>query len=610
MSYQYRKPYDKLTPKGQKYRQKTVEKMMQNRSAADLSFNKSVVRLSPTCRSAQQTPTVSNNFVANEPASASVFPLTPVEFPVKSSRSVEPLRLPQPPKEPNFIDCELDKLAHLYPVGDSMIESLKVLVIKNNLSSVAVDELLYVLRQNGFKTLPKSHKTLRESRTRIDIQKMGEGSYFIRNLRQMIVQRLELIDKKELKTRMYIDLSSDGVPVGKSSTEQLWPYMVYIRMQSRFRPFVWAAHSGAHKPSNPDVILEVFNDQLMDLHLNPIEVDGKKIYIHLHKFKGDLPSVSCHLGVKHPGGYYACRYCYVSGIYRKELRKVIYNDLNAPLRSDATFRSEIVTNVTQLKNVERHVLRLSEFVLFPNFDLVKDVDLDVMHLALFGDTKKNLNCWFNINNNAKLSTTIRAKFESELAKSFSMFPSEFNRHGRPVSDLAHWKATEFKSFLMYTFLLIYPHLPPLIGNHFMLFFCSIRILAHPEYYRTLNSLAAELLKKYVEQIIELYGEQHLDLTTHLLVHLASAAADNPLPLFEESCFRFENCIKIIKDQLKAGPLPLEQLANRLDEREKIINRLDPPKLFKPILTESRLKIIFPDFELSSKENDSFFYGLK
>lgn len=608
MSYQCRKPYDKLTHNGQKYRRKSLQPHTNCFSSV---IPAGISSFEP---SFEANAAVSLNGIGKQllPSSLPQQTFTSISLPhiSLSPNSLSSPTLPSSLQDPNFLEDEVNYLKTLYPPGDLVQDSLEVFAIKNNLSGVAVDELLYILRQNGFESLPKSHKTLRESKTRIDIQKMGEGTFFIRNLRKMLTSRLNLVDKKELKSHMFIDLSADGVPVGKSTTEQLWPYMVHIRHQSRFKPFVWASHSGSHKPSDPDLMLQEFNEQLMELHRVPIEIDGKQIIIHFHKFKGDLPSVALNLGVKNPGGYFACRYCFVPGTYDNDLHKVIYNDLNAPLRSDSSFRAEVLTDSTQLKKSERHVLRLSEFVLYTNFDLCFNVDLDAMHLALFGDTKKDLNSWFHLTKSkAKFSTKVRAKFEAELANSFTQFPAEFNRHGRPVKDVAHWKATEFKSFLLYTFMIVYPHMPKHIADHFMFLFCAMRILAHPQYYRTLNNLADKFLREYVKKCVEIYGEKHLDLSTHLLIHLASTAADNSLPIFEESCFRFENCIKIIKDQLKAGPLPLEQLANRLDEKEKIIDRLNPLKASKPILTESRTKIIFPNYVLSNKINDSYFMSI-
>ena len=58
------------------------------------------------------------------------------------------------------------------------------------------------------------------------------------------------------------------------------------------------------------------------------------------------------------------------------------------------------------------------------------------------------------------------------------FPSEFNQKPRPLDEFARWKATEFRTFLLYipSSRSIKKNLALAVYEHFMLLHCAITIL--------------------------------------------------------------------------------------------------------------------------------------
>jgi hypothetical protein len=78
------------------------------------------------------------------------------------------------------------------------------------------------------------------------------------------------------------------------------------------------------------------------------------------------------------------------------------------------------------------------------------------------------------------------------------FPSEFNRLPRSLDELEFFKATEFRSFLLYTSLIVLKgRLTKQLFKHFMLLHCAIKILISNDLYTTHNTIAKNLLVSFV-----------------------------------------------------------------------------------------------------------------
>jgi len=76
--------------------------------------------------------------------------------------------------------------------------------------------------------------------------------------------------------------------------------------------------------------------------------------------------------------------------------------------------------------------------------------LDYMHLVCLGVVKRIL--WFLRRGppECKLSALQISQLSKNLISLSGMLPSEFARQPRTLLDIEHWKATEFRQFLLYT----------------------------------------------------------------------------------------------------------------------------------------------------------------
>lgn len=125
----------------------------------------------------------------------------------------------------------------------------------------------------------------------------------------------------------------------------------------------------------------------------------------------------------------------------------------------------------------------------------------------------------------------------------SSTPKEFDRNPRPINDFKHWKAIEFRNFLLYLGPTILHHiLKKDIYNNFLTLHAAMTIVT------CLNlcqgyflNFAVALFHNFVASFEVLYGKEYVSHNIHNLLHLCSDIKTfGPVDNF--SAFRFENFI--------------------------------------------------------------------
>lgn len=138
---------------------------------------------------------------------------------------------------------------------------------------------------------------------------------------------------------------------------------------------------------------------------------------------------------------------------------------------------------------------------------------------------------------------------------------------RPLEDINRWKATEFRSFLLYVgHYALKGILPSAYYEHFLLLQSAVSILISPRLIIKNIDTAEMMLFEYVKGFKTLYGADSLVYNVHNMIHLANdARMYGPLDNF--SAFPFENHIGHIKNVISSHKLPLQQLSNRIQESQ-------------------------------------------
>jgi len=134
---------------------------------------------------------------------------------------------------------------------------------------------------------------------------------------------------------------------------------------------------------------------------------------------------------------------------------------------------------------------------------------------------------------------------------------------RYLEELEFWKATEFRSFLLYSGpIVLKGRLKKSLYKHFMVLHCAIRLLLSDETCIAYNDVANDLLRKFVIEYSFLYGEEY---NVHGLIHIAHFVRIHG-SLDKFSAFKFENCVQNIKMSLKNSRFPLQDVYNRIIEQ--------------------------------------------
>lgn len=206
----------------------------------------------------------------------------------------------------------------------------------------------------------------------------------------------------------------------------------------------------------------------------------------------------------------------------------------------------------------------------PGFLPITNIPLDYMHVVCLGVVKKIILLWIKGPLCVRLNRRSLNKISHLLISIRNSTPKEFVRKPRPISDINHWKAVEFRTFILYTGPTILRHiLKNDIYNHFLTLHAAMTIVTCPNLCQGyLLNFAEALFHNFVMSFEVLYGKEYISHNIHNLLHLCSdvrifGSVDN------FSAFCFENFMTCIKKQLRKHEKPLQQLIKRYKETEHV-----------------------------------------
>lgn len=433
--------------------------------------------------------------------------------------------------------------------------------VKHNVTCGAIDGLLDILsRHTKDSSLPKSYKTLLKTPTSYDIIEVGSGYYYHFGVEYKIRRyfQLGLVELSEYKIRLQIGI--DGVPISKSSKRHMWPILAKSASIIQNAPFIVGLYySEMSKPDNVDKFLEPFVSEMFGLIHNGVLLDGICYQVVLECVIADAPARNLLKRTVAYNAYHGCERCITKGSFRG---RVIFEDIDAPLRTDHTFINQ--------SDPSHHVGVSS--LLRLNIQPVSGFVLDYMHLVCLGVVKKLVLLWKSgtkHNLTHKLSRDMLARISERLLSFRKRFPKEFSRKPRSLYEVEHWKATEFRTFLLYTGpVALKGILPPAKFDHFMLLSVSLRILLSDN--REWYVYAKALLVEFVRLTGSLYSRECLIYNVHSLIHIADDSMKFG-SLNRISAFPFENFMQKLKRCIKGNVNPLAQVIRREHESDAVGN---------------------------------------
>jgi len=421
----------------------------------------------------------------------------------------------------------------------------------------AVTALLKILCKYTEAPFPKDARTLLQTPRTTIISTMDNGQYCYLGLKEAIIKIIEKYLQLGFETRtVNLMFNIDGVPLGHSSEKSLWSILCSDFLIKQV--FLIGIYCGEGKPKNSNDLLQQTVNEATYFINNGIMLNNTLFHIRVKAIICDAPAKSYILKVKYHNGYYSCTKCVIKGEYTDDTNCFPYNR-NEEHRTDENFRNLAYNNNYQI----------GQTILcnIPNFDLIKNVPLDYMHLVCLGIVRKLLLLWTTKSFRFKLSIIQKKQISTALINFRKHVPFEFSRKPRSLNYLKLWKATELRQFLLYLGPVVLKGIiDENVYSHFLTLHAAITILVSPNLSAKIENIqyAKELLRHFVKCFQIIYGKKYVSHNVHNLLHLADDV-ETFGPLDEFSAFRFENYLSKIKKLIRKGDKPLQQIARRLTE---------------------------------------------
>ena len=448
----------------------------------------------------------------------------------------------------------------------SLKVDLRSWAINHNLKHSALSDLLKLLQKwYPSDNYPADARTLLKTPRSIQLTEVCGGSYYYFGLRNHIIRIISqgLVYYKGKVLQNHIGISNlitlkvgiDGVPVSKSSNIQLWPILASVDQARDANPFVVAIFCGNQKPQNVNEYLQPFVHELVNLEEQGLETNGLVYSIRVRCIVADAPARSFIKCTKNHNAYYGCERCNCKGEWH---RRVIFRS-TCEMYTEETFRSQ---------KFEKH--HEGDSPLLPlSMDMIFQIPLDYMHLCCLGIMKKLLLVWTS-KTGYKLSATQQAIVSGRLVSFRKFTPNNFARKPRSLTEFKHFKATEFRQFMLY----IGPvALRGILGSerykHFLLYHTGMYILVS----KAANDLdwvnyAGALLQEFVLGIETHYYKELLTYNMHSLKHIRDDVKVLG-PVDDFSAFEFENYMTVLKRLMRSNRDHLKQVVKRILETDLV-----------------------------------------
>uniref|UniRef100_A0A182W7W4 Transposase domain-containing protein n=1 Tax=Anopheles minimus TaxID=112268 RepID=A0A182W7W4_9DIPT len=478
-------------------------------------------------------------------------------------------------------------------------EALRYWAILGNLPRSSIKMLLAILRNHFNIDVPKDARTFLKTPTRVglEVQSISGGDFWYQGIETVLQNRFRnVIPEDDLFT---IQVSIDGLPLFRSSARQVWPILIKVEELREAPVMLVGLFSGLAKPRLVEEFLRPLALEINDLQRRGLRFGDKVVRLKLSAFVADSPARAFAKATTSFNGKHGCLKCTVVGEHIKPECKMIFDSVNAELRTDAGFRQRV--------DKDHHKEWRTPMEDVDGFDMIRGfVVADRVHLFDLGCTRKFV---YGLLDNTFDNFYKWSPQQKEAVSKFMVkirLPSEVNRPIRSFQFVRFWKATEYRSFLHYVSVVVLKDFFSVDQyNHFLFYYCGVTIFSSSAHQR-LWPVAEKLLYHFVKEFSRYYGRAHLTSNVHNLIHVAGDVA-NFGPLDNFSAYSFENYLQIIKRYVKSGTRVAVQVAARMQELASIEVAANRTVVTYPQLKENGAGILVAaDFILLPNFKDQWF----
>lgn len=384
--------------------------------------------------------------------------------------------------------------------------------------------------------------------------------------------------------KLTFNFSTDGAPIFESSKRSMWPIQLILNElppKERFKNVILAGIWCANCEPNMTIFMNCFARNCENIAEQGIT------YFHNNKtinFKIS-PLFCCVDSVARPmiqnftqfNGFYGCSYCYHPGT-------VVDRVVKYPLPTHGTNYTnrsshEIVDHMKEAWKTNKRVLGVkgaSALINLKQFDLVWGYPIDYMHSVLLGVVRQIFDIW------TTYGYTENREFYIGAPKNLNVInerllnihpPNEIHRTPRPIKERAKWKATEWRSWLLfYCIPCLKGILPDKYLANFVLLQRAIYILLKKSILPQELDEAEHCVALFVSDFQSLYGQNAMTFNVHLLTHLTESVRKTG-PLWATSTFCFESNIFNIKKLIKGPTGVTDQIVKKTLKTTRLLQKL-------------------------------------
>ena len=460
-----------------------------------------------------------------------------------------------------YINCQNDTLESDSEDSSKppMHEFIRNWALEFNITGHAVSALMKGLQEYGCDLPDDSRGLLKTPKPRtISISKLSGGDYTYFGVQSGLNDVLRSVNTDF--DSITISIHIDGLATFKSKNMTVWPIQATVEniVEISNVPFIIGLYSGGIKPTNTDYLNDLVNELC---RLQSEGYNGKPL--NISNVICDAPARSHVKGIFQFNGTYGCDFCEIKGQFDGTM---LFLEKGNP-RTNESFR---------LQTNSRHHKTESPFLRL-NIDMIKQFPLDPMHGIDLGVVKRLLLLWKEGPLPFRLSSTQVKTMNLFIKNIRNCIPPAFNRKPRSMDELKLWKATEFRTFVMYTgIILLREILDRKKYIHFLSLCVAVRIMYNDLLLEEHKDYAEHLLLYFVNKVKVMYGNRFVVYNVHSLLHICQIAVDNR-SLQRVTAYRFENNMSKIRSWIRGTGNPIIQISNRLMEHRAVPSIIQAPR---------------------------------
>lgn len=363
-----------------------------------------------------------------------------------------------------------------------------------------------------------------------------------------------------MKLFVNIQIFVDGLPLFRSSQIGLWP--ILMKFSGVSYPFPVAVYCGIGKPKL-EVFLKNLIEELKLFSQNGFLLnDGHTIFLGEVVFICDALARCFLKYIKSFTGYYGCGSCRQKGKYVED--RIVFPAIEFEMMKS----TDIVEKTTKFLCL----------LLLPLYRCLHHSLPNICIQFVLGVVRKLFHCYFSASKGLRLPCRLSNKQMTELNGLISTiklsFPSAFQRKPRPLSELSYFKASEFRTYLLYLGpYILKKFLVPAYYQHFLKLHFAISVFTSHNF-KSMYEHASQCLKIFVYDMRELFGERSMVYNIHALLHLPHyVSIYGPLDSF--SAFPYESYFSLPKKRIKASNCIFKQSVNQLIQLRSLYSN-EPP----------------------------------